>query len=79
MARAGSRRKKGGTLRRWIIRSVALLALVGIVFAAWFWWDMREWRPSEELYPEQGAVIPSEAADMNFKTLKAVGAQFAYL
>ncbi len=66
-------------MRRWVIRSVALLALIGIVFAAWFWWDMRTWRPSEELYPEQGAVIPSEVNGMNFKTLKAVGAQFAYL
>jgi len=79
MARAESRRKKSGTLRRWIIRLVALLALVAIAFAAWFWWDMREWRPSEELYPEQGAVIPSEVTGINFKTLKAVGAQFAYL
>ncbi|WP_298470010.1 glycoside hydrolase family 25 protein [uncultured Erythrobacter sp.] len=79
MARRRSSRKKGGTLRRWIWRSIALLALVGIAFAAWFWWDMRTWRPSEELYPEQGAVIPSEVNGINFTTLKAVGAQFAYL
>ncbi len=79
MARSRSRRKKGGTLRRLMLRSIALLALVGIVFAAWFWWDMRTWRPSEDLYPEQGAVVPSEVNGMNFKTLKAVGAQFAYL
>ncbi len=66
-------------MRRWIVRFVALMALIAIVFAAWFWWDMREWRPSEDLYPEQGAVVPSEADRINFKTLKAVGAQFAYL
>jgi len=61
------------------MRGAALLALVGIVFTAWFWWDMREWRPSEDLYPEQGAVVPSEVTGINFTTLKAVGAQFAYL
>ncbi|MCK0127221.1 glycoside hydrolase family 25 protein [Erythrobacter sp. F6033] len=73
-----SRRKKGG-MGRWMFRLVALLALVGIVFVAWFWWDMREWRPDEALYPEQGAVIPSEINGINFNTLKAVGGQFAYL
>ncbi len=79
MARGRSRRKKGGSFRRWIFRLLALLALIAIAFAAWFWWDMRTWRPSEQLYPEQGAVVPSEIDGMNFQTLKAIGAQFAYL
>ncbi|MEL7218519.1 MAG: lysozyme M1 precursor, partial [Pseudomonadota bacterium] len=66
-------------MRRWIFRLIALLILVGIAFAAWFWWDMRTWRPSEDLYPEQGAVIPGEVNGLNFETLKGIGAQFAYL
>lgn len=79
MARARTRRKKSGIARRWIFRAIALAVLVAIVFAAWFWWDMRTWRPSESLYPEQGAVVPSEPNGLNFKTLKAIGARFAYL
>ena len=77
---ARNSRKKGGWLARWMFRLIALLVLVGIGFAAWLWWDMRSWKPDAALYPEQGAVVAaSESGSLNFVTLKAVGAQFAYL
>jgi lysozyme len=76
---AKTRRKGGSAGRRWAFRVVAAITLVGIVFAGWFWWDMREWRPSEETYPEQGAVIASGASDVRFETIKALGGGFAYL
>jgi lysozyme len=65
--------------RRWLLRLVALLVLFGLAFAAWLWWDMRSWRPDEGLYPEQGALLPANGAQVKFPTLKAVGAQFVYL
>lgn len=65
--------------RRWLLRLVALVLLVGIAFAGWLWWDMRSWRPDETLYPEQGALAPEGGAAVRFATLKAVGAQFVYL
>lgn len=77
--RSGGRGRKGGGLRRWIFRAVALIVLIAIGFAAWLWWDMRSWRPDPALYPEQGAVIASDPQQLNFATLKAVGAQFVYL
>jgi lysozyme len=40
---------------------------------------MREWRPDEALYPEQGALAPVGGGEVKFETLKAIGAQFAYL
>ncbi|NJO13992.1 MAG: lysozyme M1 precursor [Rhizobiales bacterium] len=58
---------------------MALLVLFGLAFAAWLWWDMREWRPDEALYPEQGALLSASAAPVRFETLKAIGAQFVYL
>lgn len=58
---------------------IASLILAGLFYAAWFWWDMREWRPSEDQYPDQGAVIPSASNGVNFRSLKAIGAKFAYL
>jgi lysozyme len=80
MARKATRRRKQGSLRtRWALRLVALAVLVAIVFVAWFWWDMRSWRPDSDHYPEQGAVIASGAADVRFETLKAIGADFVYL
>jgi lysozyme len=60
-------------------RLAALAVLFGLAFAAWLWWDMREWRPDPALYPEQGALVPTGGAPVRFETLKAVGAQFVYL
>ncbi|GMN02000.1 glycoside hydrolase family 25 protein [Erythrobacter sp. MTPC3] len=73
-----SRRRKAGA-GRWLFRTVALLALTALAFAAWLWWDMREWRPDTQLYPEQGAVIASGASGTRFETLKALGGDFVYL
>lgn len=71
--------RKGGAFARWGLRALALAVLVAIGFAAWLWWDMRSWRPDAELYPEQGAMIPSGASGTRFETLKAIGADFVYL
>ncbi len=82
MARGMARGRKKGAgrgARRWLVRGVALAALFGLAFAAWLWWDMREWRPDEALYPEQGAMVPAGPAEIRFATLKAIGAQFVYL
>lgn len=65
--------------RRWLWRASALAVLTGFVFLAWFWWDMRAWRPDETVFPEQGAVIASNAAATRFATIKALGGAFAYL
>lgn len=73
------RAKKKGGLAIWVFRGAALVVLLGASFAAWFWWDMRGWRPDGELYPEQGAVIPVQPQHTNLVTLKATGARFAYL
>ncbi|MBD2840665.1 glycoside hydrolase family 25 protein [Erythrobacter rubeus] len=75
---SSSRRKKAGA-GRWLLRLVALVALFGMVFAGWFWWDMRDWKPDEAAYPEQGAVIASGASGTRFETLKALGGDFVYL
>lgn len=75
----GGKTRGRKTPRRWLLRLIALAVLFGVVFAAWLWWDMREWRPDEALYPEQGALVPAGRAEVRFTTLKAIGAQFVYL
>ncbi len=79
MARSRKSRKKGSGLGRWLFRGIALIVLLALGFAAWLWWDMRSWTPDKVLYPEQGVVIASAPARLNFTTLQAVGAQFVYL
>ena len=76
MARKGT---KGGRTGRWAVRGIALAVLIAAGFAAWLWWDMRSWRPDLAHYPEQGAMIASGAPGVRFETLKAIGADFAYL
>ena len=78
MGKRGRSRARGAP-RRWLWRLVALAVLFAAAFAAWLWWDMREWRPAQALYPEQGALVPAGGAPVRFETLKAVGAQFVYL
>lgn len=82
MARGAALRRKGSlrkSPRRWLVRLAALVVLFALGFAAWLWWDMREWRPDEALYPEQGALTPVGGAEVKFATLKAIGARFVYL
>lgn len=63
----------------WLWRIVALIVLVGIVYSAWFWWDMRDWRPDRALYPEQGAAVETGASQVRFETIRALGGEFVYL
>jgi lysozyme len=65
--------------RRWLVRFAGLLVLFGLAFAAWLWWDMRDWRPDPARYPEQGALVPVGTAPVRFETLRAIGARFVYL
>lgn len=71
-------KKSAGLLRR-LFQLGALIALLGLIYAAWFWYEMRSWRPDADLYPEQGTVIASGAPGVRFETLKATGADFVYL
>lgn len=79
MAKGAKGAKARRAPRRWLLRLAALLVLFGLAFAAWLWWDMREWRPDPDLYPEQGALVPAGTAPVRFETLKAIGARFVYL
>ena len=81
MARRPTR--KGGSKRSFKLRMaiylVGFVLLCALAYSVWFWWEMRTWRPSEDAYPEQGAVIGSGVDGVRFETLKALGAQFVYL
>lgn len=74
-----TRTKRRGGLGRRLLQLLALMALIALVYAAWFWFEMRTWRPEETLYPEQGAVIATGTPGVRFETLKATGASFVYL
>ena len=71
-----TRRSTRGTAR---LRILAALLLVVIVAAMFGWWHLRHWRPDRARYPMQGVEIGAEDGQVNWRGLKAVGADFAYI
>ena len=80
MARRKTTRRKGARKgASWFARLLALLLLVALIGAAYAWVRAQDWQPDETLYPDQGAVISEADGAVNFRTLKGLGADFAYL
>ncbi len=69
-------RKRSGRWRLRLVGAVVLLALLG---GGWAWWDMAHWRPSRGAFPLQGVEIGAEDGTVDWKALKAIGADFAYV
>ena len=69
-------RKRSGRWRLRLVGAVVLLALLG---GGWAWWDMAHWRPSRGAFPLQGVEIGAEGGTVDWKALKAIGADFAYV
>lgn len=55
------------------------LALVGLIAGGYLWWDMHHWLPERTAFPLQGVEIGSTDGVVDWKALKAIGADFAYL
>lgn len=64
---------------RWTLRLIGAVMLFAIVAGAWGWWDLRHWRPSKLEFPMQGVEVSGEDGLVDFKALKATGANFAYI
>jgi lysozyme len=64
---------------RWRLRLIGALALLGIMAGLWGWWTIQHWRPSKLEFPMQGVEVSGENSAVDFKALKAIGANFAYL
>lgn len=63
----------------WRARALGLLLLAALAGAAWLWWEMRHWRPDEGEFPDQGAEVGAADGPVNFRTLRALDADFVYL
>ena len=70
-----ARRTKGS----WRLRAVGAAVLLAIIASALGWWDLRQWRPSKLEFPMQGVEVSGSDGTVDFKALKATGANFAYL
>lgn len=69
--------KKVGTRARW--RALALLVLLALVGGAFGWWQLHHWRPERAAFPVQGVEVSAADGTVDWKAIKAIGADFAYL
>ncbi|MEE4450717.1 glycoside hydrolase family 25 protein [Novosphingobium resinovorum] len=72
-----TRTASGGRGLLW--RALGALALLAIVAGAWGWWHLRHWTPDRATYPLQGVEIGVDDGEVSWKSLKAIGADFAYI
>jgi len=69
-------RKQSSIWRRRLGATALLVLLVG---GAIGWWQARNWAPDRGTYPAQGVLIGAVDGEVDFKALKAIGADFVYL
>lgn len=69
-------RKRGVAARlRWPAIGLLVLLIAGLIG----WWQMIHWTPSRDAYPVQGVLVEAGDANVDFRALRAIGADFAYI
>ncbi len=61
------------------MRIVALVVLVVLAAGGWLWWDQQHWAPARGEYAVQGVIVGAGDGPVDFRALRAIGADFAYL
>lgn len=64
------------TGRRRLLAALLLVVLVGIGIG---WWKARTWMPDRRDYPVQGVWLSDDAGPVDWRLLRAAGADFVYL
>lgn len=57
----------------------AALLLLALIVAGFAWWKARTWSPDRADYPVQGAWLSDDDGVIDWRLLRAAGADFAYL
>ncbi|MEN9718646.1 MAG: hypothetical protein RIQ99_1524 [Pseudomonadota bacterium] len=63
----------------WKLRLLGVVVLIGVACGTYAWWDMIHWRPDRTTYPVQGVEIGAGDGIVDWKALRAIGADFAYI
>lgn len=72
-----AKRKKGrGGL---LIKLLLLAGLIGAGYWLYLQYEQQGWRPDDQAYPDQGALIGESDGAVDFEVLKGLGAEFVYL
>ncbi|TMM47169.1 glycoside hydrolase family 25 protein [Qipengyuania marisflavi] len=57
----------------------AFLLAFALLAAGFAWYKGRQWRPDEQLWPDQGAVVGERDGVVDFGTIAGLGAKFTYV
>ena len=69
-------RKRSSRTRLRMLGAAGLMAIVAGLFG---WWHLHHWQPAREEFPVQGVEIGATDGEVDWKAIKAIGADFAYL
>jgi len=61
------------------LRALAALVLLAALAGAAGWWHVRHWQPPREEFPVQGVEIGVADGEVKWRSIKAIGADFAYI
>ena len=62
-----------------ILRRIAIVVVLGLAIAAALWGYARRWMPDVDDYPVQGVDVSHVNGQIDWKTVRADGAEFAYV
>jgi len=64
---------------RWRLRLLGMAVLLALLAGGWTWWQIDHWQPPRAAYPLQGVEVGGEDGAVDWRAVKAIGADFAYL
>ena len=70
-------RKRVGSRTK--LRVLAALLLIAMLFGGYAWWHLHHWKPERAAYPVQGVEVSAEDGEVDWRAIKAIGADFAYI
>lgn len=77
-SRRSGARKSAGASRLWQ-RVLGVMLLAGLIGGGAWWWQLRGWTPERVAYPMQGVEIGDQDGTVDWRAIKAIGADFAYI
>jgi lysozyme len=69
------RRRSSAAPLRWL----GALLLLALIAGALGWWHLRHWQPERERFRVQGVEVSSDDGAVDWRAVKAIGADFAYI
>ena len=70
-----ARKMASRTRQRW----GGALLLTALIALGWGWWHLHHWTPPRAAFPLQGVEIGTDDSAADWRAIKAIGADFAYL